>query len=493
MASKKSGDNVSLLLVSLLITGGIIGLLWFWLAPRLISQFSLDEGVYSSPSLPFDVALVDRFSMGERQLIKTSGTLAKQEGITAFTTGNYLQAVQWFEESLQVNPNDPETLIYLNNARLRAEQRPTVAIATSVPIGKALNVAQEILRGVAQAQDEINRSGGINGVGLEVKIVNDDNDPNLTHSIAEVLVNQQQILAVVGHNTSDASLGAAPIYQEHGLVMISPTTFDSAVAKTGDYIFRAVPTAQSMSAVLVKYLIEQTSQRTAQVPKTLLCYDSTAPDNAVFRNAFVDTLAANGGEVVSGVNAQGDDLCNFASPAFDAEKAIAIALEQGANSLYLGPSINYLDPAIEVARVNDGRLPLFSSPSLYTQKITLDGQQFVEGLVLVAPWTPDAYPDFAQRAQNLWKATVNWRTATAYDATRAVIIGLEQGRTRQGVQQALHNPNFLTAGSGDVVRFLDTRDRRLTPVLVQVQSNRPGNYRFISISAALSENSEETL
>lgn len=483
MASKNSGDNVSLLLISLLITGGIIGLLWFWLAPRLISPFSLDEGVYASPSLPSSEALADRFSMGERPLINTPETLAKQEGIAAFAAADYPQAVRWFEESLQVNPNDPETLIYLNNARLRAEQRPTVAIAVSVPIGKALNVAQEILRGVAQAQDEINRSGGIDGVGLEVQIVNDDNDPRLTHHIAEVLVNQQEILAVIGHNTSDASLGAAPIYQEQGLVMISPTTFDPAVSKTGDYIFRAVPTAQSMSAVLVNYLIEQTFRQTAQVPKTLLCYDATAPDNAVFRDAFVDTLTANGGEVVSAVNAQGDDLCNFASPDFDAEEAIATALEQGANSLYLGPSINYLDPAIEVARVNNGRLPLFSSPSLYTQKITLDGQQFVEGLVLVAPWTPDAYPDFAQRAQQLWKATVNWRTATAYDATRAVIFGLQQDSTRPGLQQALRNPNFLTAGSGDSVRFLDTRDRRLTPVLVQVQSDRPGNYRFISISS----------
>ncbi|NJO48429.1 MAG: ABC transporter substrate-binding protein [Leptolyngbyaceae cyanobacterium RM2_2_4] len=481
MAPKNSGDSISLLLVSLLITGGIIGILWFWLAPHLILRFPPNESVYSSPASLSSEALADRFSMGERYLIQTSETLAKQEGIAAFAAADYPQAVQWFEESLQINPNDPETLIYLNNARLRAEQRQTVAIATSIPIGKALNVAQEILRGVAQAQDEINRSGGINGIGLEIKIIDDENDPNLTEQIAKVLVNQQNILAVIGHNTSNASLGAAPIYQEYGLVMISPTTFDPAVSKTGDYIFRAVPTAQSMSATLVQYLIEQAARESSQSPKTLLCYDSTAPDNAVFRDAFADTLTANGGELVNAVNAQGNDLCNFASPAFDPKEAIATAIAQGANSLYLGPSINSLNPAIEVAQVNNRRLPLFSSPSLYTQKITQDGQQSVEGLVLVAPWSPDAYPDFAQRAQRLWKATVNWRTATAYDATRAVIAGLQQNNTRQGLQQALQNREFSTLGSGDLIRFLDTRDRRSTPVLVQVQSNRSGEYRFVSI------------
>jgi branched-chain amino acid transport system substrate-binding protein len=103
----------------------------------------------------------------------------------------------------------------------------------------------------------------------------------------------------------------------------------------------------------------------------------------------------------------------------------------------------------------------------------------VEGLVLVAPWNPDAYPTFAQRARQLWGATVNWRTATAYDATRAIIGGLQQSRTRQGLQQALATNGFSISGSGDPVRFLDTRDRQLTPILIQIQSNHAGSYRFV--------------
>jgi branched-chain amino acid transport system substrate-binding protein len=424
----------------------------------------------------------NRFSRGDKQLISSVNTSIKSQGIEAFAKSNYQEAATLFEASLRLLPNDPETLIYLNNARLRAERRPTYTIAASIPIGKALNVAQEILRGIAQAQDEINRQGGINGIGLEVEIIDDDNDPRLTREIAPILVNQSDILAVVGSNTSDASLGAAPIYQHHELVMISPTTFNPAVAKVGDYIFRAVPTAQSMSAALVEYLIDQLSQQLAQPPKMLICYDAAAPDNAVFRDAFLDTLIANGGDIVDVKDAQGNDLCNFTSPAFDADEAIAKAITQGANSLYLGPSINDLAPAIEVAQTNAGRLPLFSSPSLYTHQITLEGQQAVEGLVLVAPWSPDIYPDFAQRAQQLWRATVNWRTATAYDATRAIIAGLQQGGSRQSLQQALQNPTFSTAGSGESVRFLPTRDRRLTPVLLQVKQDESGGYRFVSLS-----------
>ncbi|HBY75884.1 MAG TPA: ABC transporter substrate-binding protein, partial [Cyanobacteria bacterium UBA11148] len=50
-------------------------------------------------------------------------------------------------------------------------------IAVSVPMESNLNKAQEILRGVAQAQNEVNRNGGINGMLLKVAIANDENDP----------------------------------------------------------------------------------------------------------------------------------------------------------------------------------------------------------------------------------------------------------------------------------------------------------------------------
>lgn len=75
-------------------------------------------------------------------------------------------------------------------------------------------MAKEILRGVAQAQDEVNRSGGINGKLLQVAIANDDNEANQAQQIAKQFVQDTSILAVVGHNSSNASIAAAPIYQE---------------------------------------------------------------------------------------------------------------------------------------------------------------------------------------------------------------------------------------------------------------------------------------
>jgi branched-chain amino acid transport system substrate-binding protein len=77
------------------------------------------------------------------------------------------------------------------------------------------------LRGVSQVQEEVNSKGGIKGKLLEVAIANDDNDPAIAKQIATDLGKDSQILAVIGHNSTEASVAAAPVYQESGLVMIS--------------------------------------------------------------------------------------------------------------------------------------------------------------------------------------------------------------------------------------------------------------------------------
>ncbi|MFK0734507.1 MAG: hypothetical protein ACFKPT_08860 [Gloeotrichia echinulata GP01] len=52
--------------------------------------------------------------------------------------------------------------------RGECQESKYLKIAVSVPIGGNLNVAKEIIRGVAGDQDEVNGSDGINGNLLDV-------------------------------------------------------------------------------------------------------------------------------------------------------------------------------------------------------------------------------------------------------------------------------------------------------------------------------------
>lgn len=407
----------------------------------------------------------NRFSLGGNLLITADATPQKQAGVKAFAAGDYQTAIKEFQSSLQKHRNDPETLIYLNNAKFNSN---AYKIAVSVPIGSNLNVAQEILRGVAQAQDEINQSGGINKVGLQVEIINDENDPEIARQVATELVKDSQVLAVVGHNTSNASLAAAPVYQQGGLVMITPTSFVNHLSGFGSYIFRTVPTVRLMADPLAHYIV-----KTAKKTKIAICYDSQAPDNLSFKDEFVASLVSAGGKLVP-------TICDFSAPTFNTVTAISEAVSSGADGLLVSPHVDRLDKAIELAQANKGRLALFGSPTLYTIKTVQSAD--VNGLVLPVPWHPKSGSNsiFTTNAKEKWGGIVNWRTATAYDASSAIIAGLRQSQTRDGLQRVLRSPEFSVKGASMDVKFLPSGDRQSKSILVQVQATSSG-YDFVPV------------
>jgi branched-chain amino acid transport system substrate-binding protein len=83
---------------------------------------------------------------------------------------------------------------------------------------------------------------------------------------------------------------------------------------------------------------------------------------------------------------------------------------------------------------------------------------------------------------------VNWRSATAYDATLAIITGLKQGSmSRDGLQKTLSSPDFSANGATGTIQFLSTGDRNGSPILIKVQpGNQSGtNYDFVPLRSLL--------
>jgi branched-chain amino acid transport system substrate-binding protein len=296
-------------------------------------------------------------------------------------------------------------------------------------------------------------------------IADDGNLPENAQKIATQLVADETVLAVVGHNASNASLAAAPIYQKGGVVMITPTSFANNLSGLGDYIFRVVPSTKAMVQPLVNYFT-----RLPQNPNLAICYDSQAPDNVSFKDEFLASFLAKGGKLVPLV-------CDLSSPNFEPQKMINQAISQGAKGLLMTPHIDRLDQAIALAQANQNQLTLLSSPTLYTIKTLEQGQNQVKGLVVSIPWHPQSNQNnsFITDSYRYWGARVNWRTAMAYDATWAIAKGLRQNSTREGLKNMLHNPSFFVSGATGTFKFLPSGDRLGSAYLAQIQSTAKGN------------------
>lgn len=413
----------------------------------------------------------DNLSLGEKILVPNSATPEKVAGTKAILAGNYTDAIKWLEQARENQRNDPETLIYLNNARIEAQQSKVYTIAVVAPLSDnhdILNSGLEILRGVAQAQNEVNQSQKNNKIKLKVLIANDQNDAEKAKKIAEELGNKENVLGVVGHVTSDVTLAVVDSYQQNQLVLISPTsTSDELSTKSNtqvNFFFRTVSSDRVTAQALTSYLLNYAHQQKATV-----FYNPHSVYSSSLRNQFSIDFSASGGKIVEEF-----DLSTFL---FSAAKTINKAQKQGSSALILLPDSTTRTRALEVIKANSSRYLIVGGDNVYSPNLFKMGDQDALGLVLAIPWQNSRSPnsEFPQVAQKLWGGSVSWRTALAYDATRALIEALEDtsNPSRTLLQQTLSNPNFQATGATGAINFRANGDRKQPQIqLVQVGLNK---------------------
>ena len=409
----------------------------------------------------------DSLSCGEELLIPRSVLPEEQKGVHEFASGDYTAAGAWLEKAWQ-QLQDPEILIYLNNARLMRKKAYTIALVA--PISSNRDTALEIMRGVAMAQNEINQGNKINGKGLKVLIADDANNPAQAKHIAEKLVAQADILAVVGHFSSDATRTAAEVYRQHQLVMISPTSTSESLS-----IFRTVPSDRISAQALASYLIKNVQQQ-----KVAVFFNPQSNYSKSLREQFSQSFVASGGQVVKEFD--------LSTPLFKASTAINQAKKQGATALVLLPdsqtSSNAFRNSLKLIKANQGRYWMMGGDSFYNPELLqLAGKEAVNRLVVAIPWHSLSSPnlEFRDSAQKLWGGQVSWRTALTYDATRALIRALEKQpqQNRMGVQQALADPLFEVKGATGMIHFSPKGDRLESNIqLVNVVPSSGSDYEY---------------
>ncbi len=470
-------NETAVLLLSLIVTVALVaaGVLWFTNRSGNLGRLPENQGspgaTNSGESPASNQPVQERISAGDKLLIASNASPEKRAATEAIARSNYSEAVSQLEKSQSANRNDPEGLIYLNNARIGNQK--SYAIAAAVPIGSDVNSATEILRGVAQAQNEVNQAGGIKGIPLKVLIANDDNKPAVAEQVANVLVKNPEVLGVVGHFSSDVSLAAGKVYQSGQLVAISPVSTSVQLSGFGNYIFRTVPSDRFAGNALSRYMLTQLKRQKAAV-----FFNSSSNYSKSLKGEFTTALYGDGGKVVAEYD--------LASNAFNAGNSVEQAIKQGAEVLMLAPDSPTLDKALQVAAANRNRLKLLAGDDAYTPQTLQIGGPLAVGMVLAVPWhiLGDPQSSFPKAASQLWGGDVNWRTALAYDAAKALIAGIERNPSRTGVQQALSSSDFSATGSSGEIKFLPSGDRNRAVQLVTIQPGKRTSfgYEFVPVS-----------
>lgn len=461
-------NDLSILVVSLLVTLGLLGGGFFLFKDTILS---LDRADSTSPAR-FDIKGADG-SSGE-PVLKGAVSTSKQNGLDALAKADFAAAEQALTAALTENRNDPEALIYLNNAKIGNALSHTVAlIVPGDDDGTKRGTSQELMRGIAQAQTEINADGGINGIPLRILILDDQDDPDVATTLATSLAANTDVLGVIGHFSSGTTLEVAEVYEAEGLTLISPTSTSVDISQAGDYIFRTVPSDRLAASLLADYALD-----TLETSQAAIFYNTGSNYSNSLKAEFETEFVSGGGEIV--------EVFDIQDANFRAANAMQTAREQGAGVIMLALSLDPSDPLLQILASDQTALPILGSDSLYkNQLLSLAGANAL-GLTVAAPWDILSHEqsEFVQESRQLWGADVNWRTAMAYDAAVALAAGIEAEPTREGVAAALAASNFQVEGATSPVRFLPrTGDRNQPFQLVEVvPGDRSGTgYDFVPV------------
>jgi ABC-type branched-subunit amino acid transport system substrate-binding protein len=377
-------------------------------------------------------------SSGDRILIKEEGTNSpefqklKEAGLLAMAQKNYPVAAQNFQAALAKNPNAPETRIYLNNALIGSEPSHTIAVSVPITEEERNYRALEMLRGFAHAQQNLN-SGKNPKIKLE--IFNDEDKPEKGEVIAKELVNRSDVLGVVGHNSSQVSLASAEIYNARQLVFVTPISISSQLTSSSKpYIFRTNVRGESVAQELASFMLNKSKKH-----KAAIFYVKESSYSQDLKNRFSQKLVSNGGEVVGAFE--------FSNANVDTN--LDKAITDGAEVIVLFPTYRHRNHAWNILRDKQRKYPktlVFGDiATLYSYDTLREAREAAQGMVLGVSWHVDeSDSQFSRESKNMWRSSVNWATATSYNAVQAVgtAINADAKPSRATVREQLNSMKF---------------------------------------------------
>ena len=108
-----------------------------------------------------------------------------------------------------------------------------IKIGVAGPItGPNAAFGAQLKNGVEQAVEDINAAGGINGQKLQVVIGDDVSDPKQGVSVANKFA-AEGVKFVVGHFNSGVSIPASQVYEEAGIVQVTPASTNPQFTERG--------------------------------------------------------------------------------------------------------------------------------------------------------------------------------------------------------------------------------------------------------------------
>jgi branched-chain amino acid transport system substrate-binding protein len=143
--------------------------------------------------------------------------------------------------------------------------------------------------GMMLAVDEINKAGGVNGAQVSLEVRDDASDKAQSAQQAQTMIQQDQLLALLGPTLSNSAVGVHPLAENLKTPIL-------AVSTTGIHI---VPDCNYPSEAPCKYVFRDSLGEQTAIPDNIQAYSQDKhPSTGVLLVAQDDKFSSDGGTIV---------------------------------------------------------------------------------------------------------------------------------------------------------------------------------------------------
>ncbi len=312
-----------------------------------------------------------------------------------------------------------------------ASAADTIRIGVASPFtGDLAAYGDNVKAGVSLKLKEINEAGGINGKKVEVVWGDDLCAPKEGGIVASKFSNDKNMVAVIGHLCSSATLAGMPIYVRAKMPVISPTSTNPTIGEVGKgWFFRNCYTDDFQG----KYLASDVVKGLLGLKKVAIFYENN--DYAIgLKDSFIEGAKESGLEV-TGVEA-------YVAKTTDFTPQLTKLLRDKPDTIFL---CGYHPEGALIAgqaRKLGFAGPLFGADGLdNTDYINIAGEA-ANNTYMTVPFLATAGGPEAQAFAEQFKAEtgreVDWMSANAYDCLGILAYVIEKvGADREKIREGL--------------------------------------------------------
>lgn len=324
----------------------------------------------------------------------------------------------------------------------------TIKIGVVCPIsGNSALAGKYIMHGVQILENQLSEAGGIlvGDTLYPVEFIYEDNEAkeDISTNAYQKLINQDNVIGIVGPDMSKCILAAGQIAQQYGTVAIGTFTTNTAVTEIGDYIFRACFIDPFQGQAAATYAWNQ-GYKTAGI-----LYNNADAYSVGLYEAFVQNYEALGGQIVSAEAYSGADVKDY-------NVQFTKIAATNPECVFMPNLIGEVPLQVQQARAAGITAQLIGGDSWDTPEVAqVAGAENIKGSVYVSAFSAESTDPVAVEFVTKYKETFdgeepNSNAVLAYEAACMIVEGIKTAKTidRAGLRDAIANIKDLQLPSG---------------------------------------------